>query len=325
MPSKSCFSDQPVNTMDESRNSPTTPTQWHDPLPYPPEPRVSRKRRFGSGTAVHVALFALTVASTFLVGLGDGIAGAFWYSGGIMAILLAHEMGHYLMARKYGIPATLPFFIPMPFSPFGTMGAVIKMSGTIPDRRALMDVGAAGPLAGMVFIVPSIVIGLMKSKMVPLASLADHSISLGDSLLFTLLSRISIGPVPEGHDILLHPLAFAGWVGLLVTALNLLPIGQLDGGHISYSLFRGKSTIVSRLFYWILIGVCLFLYAGWALLVVVLTIIRRHPPTWDDSLPLDRRRVITGWIALAVFLLAFTPVPFGIGEGIIPWMIKALR
>jgi membrane-associated protease RseP (regulator of RpoE activity) len=311
--------------MEESGYSTTTTTRWHEPLPYPPEPRRSWKRRLGSRPGINAALFILTVASTFLVGLGDGIAGALWYSGGIMAILLAHEMGHYLMARKYGIPATLPFFIPMPFSPFGTMGAVIKMSGTIPDRRALMDVGAAGPLAGMVLIVPSIVIGLMKSRMVPLASLADHSLSLGDSLLFTLLARISVGPVPEGHDILLHPLAFAGWVGLLVTALNLLPIGQLDGGHISYSLFRGKSRIVSRLFYWILIGVCLFLYAGWALLVVVLTVIRRHPPTWDDSLPLDRRRVITGWIALAVFILAFTPVPFGIGEGIIPMAIKALR
>jgi Zn-dependent protease len=113
---------------------------------------------------IHVLLFVLTIVSTFMVGLTDGITGAFWYSGGIMAILLAHEMGHYLMARKYGIPATLPFFIPMPLSPFGTMGAVIKMSGTIPNRRALMDVGAAGPLAGMVLIIPAIVIGLLKSK-----------------------------------------------------------------------------------------------------------------------------------------------------------------
>jgi len=202
---------------------------------------------------------------------------------------------------------------------------VIRMSGTIPDRRALMDVGAAGPLAGMVFIVPAILLGLMKSKLVPLTAIGDNSISLGDSLLFTLLARISVGPVPDGQDVLLHPLAFAGWVGLLVTALNLLPIGQLDGGHISYSLFRGKSKTVSKLFYWILIGVCLFLYAGWVLLVVVLTLIRRHPPTWDDSLPLDRRHVVMGWIALAVFLLAFTPVPFGIGEGLIPMAIKALR
>jgi len=274
---------------------------------------------------IPAALFLLTVASTFMVGLSDGIAGAFWYSGGIMVILLAHEMGHYLMARKHGIPATLPYFIPMPFSPFGTMGAVIRMSGTIPDRRALMDVGAAGPLAGMVFIIPAIVLGLLKSKLVTLAAIGDNSISLGDSLLFTLLARISVGPVPAGQDILLHPLAFAGWVGLLVTALNLLPVGQLDGGHISYSLFQGKSRTVSKIFYWILIGVCLFLYAGWMLLVVVLTLIRRHPPTWDDSLPLDRRRVLMGGIALAIFLLAFTPVPFGIGEGLIPMAVKALR
>jgi membrane-associated protease RseP (regulator of RpoE activity) len=311
--------------MEAPHHQTTTTTQWQEPGLYPPNPPRSAGRGIGPKTQVPVALFLLTVASTFLVGLSDGLAGAFWYSGGIMVILLAHEMGHYLMARKYGIPATLPYFIPMPFSPFGTMGAVIKMSGTIPNRRALMDVGAAGPLAGMVFIVPAIVFGLMKSKLVPLTALGENSISLGDSLLFKFLAWISIGPVPNGQDVLLHPLAFAGWVGLLVTALNLLPIGQLDGGHISYSLFRGKSRVVSRLFYWILIGVCLFLYAGWALLVVVLTIIRRHPPTWDDAIPLDRRRIIMGWIALAVFILAFTPVPFGIGEGIIPWAIKALR
>jgi membrane-associated protease RseP (regulator of RpoE activity) len=274
---------------------------------------------------IHILLFVLTVVSTFFVGFSDGIAGALWYSGGIMAILLAHEMGHYLMARKYGIPATLPFFIPMPFSPFGTMGAVIKMSGTIPNRRALMDVGAAGPLAGMVLIIPAILLGLLKSKLVPLTALGENSISLGDSLLFKILATISIGQVPKGQDVLLHPLAFAGWVGLLVTALNLLPVGQLDGGHISYSLFRGKSRVVSKIFYWILIGVCAFLYAGWALLVVILTIIRRHPPTWDDSIPLDRRRIAMGWIALGVFVLAFTPVPFGIGEGLIPMVIKALR
>jgi membrane-associated protease RseP (regulator of RpoE activity) len=311
--------------MEEQQIPQLTPTQWQEPQPHvPPVPRATRPAT-KSGTWIHAVLFLLTVASTFLVGLGDGIAGALWYSGGIMAILLSHEMGHYIMARKYRIPATLPFFIPMPFSPFGTMGAVIKMSGTIPNRRALMDVGAAGPLAGMVLIIPAIVLGLVKSKMVPLASLGGNSIPLGDSLLFKFLAWISVGPVPKGQDILLHPLAFAGWVGLLVTALNLLPIGQLDGGHISYSLFQGKSRVVSRVFYWILIGVCLFLYAGWALLVVILTIIRRHPPTWDDSLPLDRRRIVMGWIALAVFTLAFTPVPFGIGEGLIPMAVKALR
>jgi membrane-associated protease RseP (regulator of RpoE activity) len=302
-----------------------TDPQWREFRPQAPAPWEAYPPAARSRTWIHAVLFLLTVASTFFVGLGDGIAGALWYSGGIMAILLSHEMGHYLMARKYGIPATLPFFIPMPFSPFGTMGAVIKMSGTIPDRRALMDVGAAGPLAGMVLIIPAIVIGLMKSRLVPLASLGGGSLSLGDSLLFKFLAWISVGPVPKGQDILLHPLAFAGWVGLLVTALNLLPVGQLDGGHIGYSLFQGKSRVVSRIFYWILIGVCLFLYAGWALLVVILTLIRRHPPTRDDAVPLDRRRIVLGWIALAVFILAFTPVPFGIGEGLIPMLVKALR
>ena len=292
-----------------------------------PQPQAAQRIVPAAGRRIwiHVVLFFLTVASTFLVGLHDGITGAFWYSGGIMSILLAHETGHYLAARKHGIPSTLPFFIPMPFSPFGTMGAVIKMGGVLPNRRALMDVGAAGPLAGLVLIVPAIVIGLMRSKIVPITSLGDGAISLGDSLLFKILARAAIGVVPEGRDVLLHPLAFAGWVGLLVTALNLLPIGQLDGGHIAYALFQRKSRIVSRIFYAVLIGVCLFLYMGWFLLVVVLAMIRKHPPTWDDALPLDRKRAAMGCVALAVFVLAFTPVPFGFGEGLIPMLLKAFR
>jgi membrane-associated protease RseP (regulator of RpoE activity) len=274
---------------------------------------------------LHALLFALTAASTFAVGLNDGVAGALWYSGAILSILLAHEMGHYLMARRHRIPVTLPYFIPMPLSPFGTMGAVIRMGGTIPDRRALMDVGAAGPLAGFVLIVPAIVFGLLKSTVVPVASLGDGAISLGDSLLFKFLARLVVGRLPEGTDLLLHPLAFAGWVGLLVTALNLLPIGQLDGGHIAYALFRGKSRRISAVFFWILVGVCLFLYSGWMLLVLVLLLIRNHPPTMNDEAPLEPRETTMGTVALAVFVLAFTPVPFGFGEGLIPMIVKALR
>ena len=313
--------------MEENQFPIFTHSQWEEPLQHTPSPspNVRRPAIGGQRLWLHILLFILTIASTFFVGLTDGVSGALWYSGGIMSILLAHEMGHYLTARRYGIPATLPFFIPMPFSPFGTMGAVIKMGGTIPNRRALMDVGAAGPLSGMALIIPAIVIGLLKSKLVPLTSLGENSISLGDSLLFKILAWLSIGPTPKGQDVLLHPLAFAGWVGLLVTALNLLPIGQLDGGHIAYALLRGRSRNLSKIFYWILIGICLFLYMGWFLLVVVLMLIRKHPPTWDDQIPLDRKRAFMGWIALAVFVLSFTPVPFGFGEGLIPMLIKHLK
>jgi membrane-associated protease RseP (regulator of RpoE activity) len=274
---------------------------------------------------LHVLLFVLTCMTTFLMGLSDGLLGAFAYSGGIMTILLTHELGHYLMARKYRVPATLPYFIPLPLPPFGTMGAVIKMGGYIPDRRALFDIGAAGPFAGFVMILPAIVIGLKLSQVQEVASLGESSISLGDSLLFTFLARIVKGPLEPGKDIILHPLAFAGWVGLLVTALNLLPIGQLDGGHIMYALFWKKSKIISILFYITLLIICLFFYFGWFLLVVVLAVIRKHPPTQNDSIPLDRRRKLAGLFAIFLFILAFTPVPFGFGEGLIPMILDGFH
>ena len=272
--------------------------------------------------SIHVLLFVLTLFSTYFVALGDGPVGALWYSLGIIAILLTHEMGHYLMAKKHGVPATLPYFIPLPLPPFGTMGAVIKMEGRIPDRRALFDVGVAGPLAGLIMIIPAILIGLRFSRVVALSSLGAGTLSLGDSLLFSLLARISVGALPPGQDVVLHPLAFAGWVGLLVTAMNLLPIGQLDGGHMMYALFWKKSRMVSNFFYGVFLFICLFYYVGWLLLVVVLTIIRRHPPTLDDDLPLDRKRQIIGVLTLILFVTAFTPVPFGFGEGLIPMLIK---
>ncbi len=276
--------------------------------------------------AVHIGLFVLTAFSTFLVGLGDGIAGALWYSGGLMAILLAHELGHFFTARKYGISVTLPYFIPMPISPFGTLGAVIKMDRYIPNRKVLFDVGVAGPLAGFFFIIPALVLGLSWSKVVPFEATREGAISLGESILFKLFVRISIGHVPEGQDVLLHPLAFAGWVGLFVTALNLLPVGQLDGGHILYALFHRKSKTISRIFYWILLGICIFFYLGWFLMIILLALIRSHPPTLDDTVALDSKRRALGWIVLFLFLISFTPVPFIMGEkGLLSIFLRAFQ
>jgi membrane-associated protease RseP (regulator of RpoE activity) len=274
---------------------------------------------------IHILLFVLTIFSTYFVGLGDGPIGALWYSLGLIIILLSHEMGHYLLAKKHGVPATLPYFIPVPLPPFGTMGAVIKMEGRIPNRRALFDVGVAGPLAGLVMIIPAIIIGIKNSQIVEIASLEAGTITLGDSLLFKLLAYLAVGSLPEGQDILLHPLAYAGWVGLLVTALNLLPIGQLDGGHITYALFWKKSKVISRIFYGIFLIICLFFYAGWLLLVIVLSIFHRHPPTLNDTVPLDKKRQVLGILTLIVFVLAFTPVPFGFAGGLIPMIIKAIQ
>ena len=176
----------------------------------------------------------------------------------LRADLSSLAKGHFFMARKYGVPVTLPYFIPMPISPFGTMGAVIRMGGRIPNRRVLFDIGVAGPLAGLTFIIPVILIGLRLSRIVEIDTLGENVITLGDSLFFKILAYLSIGPLEPNQDIILHPLACAGWVGLFVTALNLLPIGQLDGGHILYALFHKKSKWLSFLFYGVFLYILLF-------------------------------------------------------------------
>jgi membrane-associated protease RseP (regulator of RpoE activity) len=253
---------------------------------------------------INVLLLLATILSTYVT---NGI----WYSVAIITILLAHEMGHYLMCRRYGVPATLPFFIPFPLAnPFGTMGAIIQMKGIIPSRRALFDIGVAGPLAGLLFAVPAIIIGLKFSQVVAVSDIGKSGMQLGESLLFKALSHWIVGPVPEGSDLLLDPVAYAGWAGLFVTSLNLLPIGQLDGGHIIYSILGARSRIVTHIFLAAL-GLLSIYYNGWALLFVLLALFgRRHPSPWDDWTPLDRRRKILGCIVMVLFVLSFTPTPF---------------
>ena len=277
-----------------------------------------------SRVSLHLLLFVLTLYTTYRIGLANGPAGALWYSGGLMSILLFHEAGHYLAARRHRVSVSLPYFIPMPLPPFGTMGAIIKMDGRIPNRRALMDVGVAGPFAGLAVAIPVIFFGLRFSQIIPLEETAGNTITLGDSMLFSILTRLSFGSLPEGQDILLHPLAYAGWVGLLITAINLLPVGQLDGGHILYALFHRNSRFVAWILYGVFLYVCLFHYFGWLLLLILLAVFRKHPPTLLDSIPLDPKRKIAGVLALILFGLAFTPVPFGFGEGLIPLMQKLM-
>ena len=170
---------------------------------------------------INILLFILTVASTWLTG-GPS------YSIAIMLILLGHELGHYFVSRRHGIRATLPYFLPFPLSPFGTFGAVIRMESTTPSRKALFDTGIAGPLMSFCLSMPAILVGLKLSEIVPTSQLKEGTLRLADPLLFSFLERIVIGEVPKTSDIILHPIGYAGWVGLFVTALNLLPIGQLD-------------------------------------------------------------------------------------------------
>jgi membrane-associated protease RseP (regulator of RpoE activity) len=210
-------------------------------------------------TLVPALLFLATVASTLYVGRAfvDAYAAEVlvdmsptgtildgWpYALPLMLILLCHEMGHYLAARVHGVPVTLPYFIPIPFF-FGTFGAVIRTRGRIRSRNALMDVGAAGPLAGMIVAVPCMVLGLHLSAVQPLPE-GPYQLE-GQSLLYLLLKRLVLGPIPAGSDVFLHPLAWAAWIGFLVTMINLIPVGQLDGGHVGFALLGRWHDTLSR-------------------------------------------------------------------------------
>ena len=200
---------------------------------------------------LNLVLFALTVVSVFAAGMGQGpyftrealMRGA-QFSGALLGILVAHEFGHFIAARWHKVDASLPFFIPIPFvSPFGTMGAIIRMKSRIPTRRALLDIGASGPLAGLAMAIPLYAWGVSHSKVLPLEG--DYE-QLGSSLLLKLLDHFFAPTFGPGHDVFLHPVAFAAWGGMLVTMLNLLPVSQLDGGHVAYALFGPKQDTYAR-------------------------------------------------------------------------------
>ena len=235
----------------------------------------------------------------------------------VMGILLAHEMGHYLQAIRYGVPATLPFFIPMPISPFGTMGAVILQQAGSANRRALFDIAITGPLAGLVVTIPITLWGLQSVEVIDLPENPAYPILVyGDPPLLRWMMAWVHGPLSENQTVLLNPLVFAGWVGIFITALNLLPIGQLDGGHILYSLI-GKSAHV------VAIGL-LFAAAGYMLysrdpsfIVLLLLLVLmgpKHPPTADDTMPLGAGRHVLGWLTLAFLSVGLTLNPIDVIE-----------
>jgi membrane-associated protease RseP (regulator of RpoE activity) len=189
-------------------------------------------------------LFLATAVSVFITGAQqdkvflshDSIVAGAQFAGALLSILLAHEFGHYITARLHKVDASLPYFIPMPIlSPFGTMGAVIRMRGVIPTRKALLDIGASGPLAGLCLAVPLYAWGVLHSKLIPWDGTSE-GLELGESLLTKLLDRFTIGHVPDGMNVELSPIAFAAWAGMFVTMINLFPVGQLDGGHVAYAL-----------------------------------------------------------------------------------------
>ncbi len=292
---------------DNTRNILTFQDGLSDPanLYYALKQKQASRRRI----LIQILLFVLTIISTTLF---NGFA----YSVPLMLILLFHEMGHYFAARYYRVPATLPYFIPFPLSIFGTFGAVIKMQGIIPNRRALFDIGIMGPALGVLVALPATIVGISLSTVIDSGQSVEHLVSLGDSILFSLISRLIHGPLPEGKDILLHPIGFAGWAGLFVTALNLLPMGQLDGGHIVYALFRRKSTLIYRTIFVAFAAFAIFNNTQWLFfLALVLFLIRlKHPPTLDEDLPIGQKRFLFGIVALIFFAITFPPVPFKLGS-----------
>ncbi|MCX5806922.1 MAG: site-2 protease family protein [Proteobacteria bacterium] len=214
------------------------------------------------------------------------------------------------MSRKYGIPATLPYFLPFPLSPFGTFGAIIKIKGVFINKKALFDIGVAGPLSGFVVSVPLIILGIKLSTIQSVTGNASY-LKLGDPLIFKIVQQLLIGNIPEGSDLVLHPFGYAGWVGLFVTALNLLPVGQLDGGHIVYAVFGEKSKWVFGATL-IALGVfSIFYNPGWLALVIILLIFgMRHPQPFDTETELDDKRKFIAFVILIIFILSFTPIPF---------------
>lgn len=228
----------------------------------------------------------------------------------LLAILGVHEAGHYLAARRNGISVTPPYFIPfLPDPPLpGTMGAIIRLRSAFPDRNALMDVGAAGPLCGALVAVPVLVFGLSLSRVAPLAG-AGPRVELGGSLLLAGLERLVVGPLPAGHDVFLHPAALAGWLGLFITALNLIPSGQLDGGHVAYALFGDRYEEPARLVPYALLLLGL-LWPGWFLWAALLFVLgTRHPRPVFPEVPLSPGRRRLGAAAALLFVLCFTPSP----------------
>jgi membrane-associated protease RseP (regulator of RpoE activity) len=286
-------------------------------------------------------LFVLTVASILFTRSFEPGRGFNWHNGvlymvSLLAILLTHEFAHYLFARHHRVNASLPHFIPMPLvTPFGTMGAVIVMRDRIKSKNALLDIGASGPIAGMLVAIPVILYGLAHCPLIPISESGSQE---GNSVLYWLAKLIAVGRIPPGYDVNLDgsPMAFAGWTGLFVTMLNLLPVGQLDGGHVAYALFGPRQNRFSRLFRYsllLLIPINLLLHAPdagnrlkwaawgagisaaslWVGWFVVLSILERisgggHPPTEPGALSPWRRVIAVA--TLLLFLLLFMPTPW---------------
>lgn len=280
-------------------------------------------RRHWRVPKLNIVLFLATIVSVYIVPLfirfgsweavklqmarGAGIQ----FTLGMISILFVHEMGHFLASRRRHITTSWPYFIPAP-NLFGTFGAVIKSKSPFWNRRDLMEVGASGPIFGWIVAIGWLTYGLAHTQIVPTPSLqiGDLAWTLqGESMLFRFLATTLAGSAPEGSTYILSEAAMAGWAGLLVTAINLLPIGQLDGGHITYSLIRRRQAIFGWVTVVLLVALGFQSMMWWMFAALGLIFGVPHPPTLQDDIPLTRTAQLMGIIALIILLLSFTPVP----------------
>jgi membrane-associated protease RseP (regulator of RpoE activity) len=321
-----------VTTESSQPNDLTRPDPFGPTLPeviyLPPVPP---RQRFRHNYKIHILLFVIT----FLTVTYNELLAVVWqaplnprvwrlflnpqvfltglsFSVPLLLILTAHEFGHYFYCRRYRVDASLPYYLPFPLPPTGTLGAVIRIREAFPSKRALFDIGVAGPIAGFVMLLPFLWYGITQSRIGPIQTGADV-LYFGEPLLFKLLAWIHFGPIREGYEVYLSQVGFAGWWGMLVTALNLLPFGQLDGGHIAYSLLgrRAVNVSIATVFIaFVLTGIS----ASWISVTIMMLVMAfflglRHPRIVDEHVPLDPSRKIIAAIAVVIFILCFTPVP----------------
>jgi membrane-associated protease RseP (regulator of RpoE activity) len=289
------------------------------------------RRKFQDRVWRHLLLLALTLVSTTLAGAlhygsfaidfgarqltlsaTELVIRGLWYSVTILLILGCHEFGHYFACRYYDVDASLPFFLPAPLPLTGTLGAVIRIREPIPTKPMLFDIGVAGPIAGFLVAVPALFLGLAMSRVVEIPSSMD-GLSLGEPLLFQWAASLFWGTPPEGYAINMHPVAFAAWFGLLATALNLFPIGQLDGGHIAYAVLGRRSShlTVAMVLVAIVLNYRSTSWIVWTVVMIAMLVMfgRHHPRTADEDIPLDRPRIALAFVALVMFVVCFTPAP----------------
>jgi membrane-associated protease RseP (regulator of RpoE activity) len=297
-------------------------------------PPFSLKRRVW----LNIVLFVLTIFSTLFVGISlsinfkytevlaqnppgaldfveklrdpQVISLSIIYVVVLLGILLGHELGHFLACRYYKINATLPYFIPAP-TLIGTFGAFIKIKSPITRKQQLFDIGVAGPLTGFILSVPALAYGLSLSKAIPPIARDEVFVYIfGEPLILKIFGAMIFKNIPSDYSVYLHPVAFAGWVGILVTALNLFPFGQLDGGHISYALFGKKSRNLTRFFLGVFIAMGIFFWVGWFIWAFLLLFIGlKHPGVLDEEAPLSPPRKFISYVVILIFILSFIPAP----------------